>query len=71
MTKHTYTINVSNYGTTHTATYTRKADALKAAKSLAKDWSSYADTGYSVYADGSDDPVHEGSYKDGKPMLGY
>ena len=71
MSKHTYKINVSNYGTTHTATYTSKAEALKAAKALAKDWSSYADTGYSVYMDDSDTPIHEGNYKDGKAMLGY
>lgn len=71
MSKHTYKISVSNYGTTHTATYTSKAAALKATKALAKDWSSYADTGYSVYMDDNEQPIHEGGYKDGKAMLGY
>lgn len=71
MSRHTYKISVSNDGTTHTATYTSKAAALKAAKALAKDWSSYADTGYSVYMDDNEQPIHEGGYKDGKAMLGY
>jgi len=71
MTRHIYKINVSNYASQHTATYTNKAEALKAAKALAKDWSSYANTGYSVYMDDDEQPIHEGSYINGKPMLGY
>lgn len=70
MTKHIYKINVSNYASQHTAEYTNKADALKAARAIAKDWSSFANTGWSLYIDGAETPAHEGYYIDGKPMLG-